>query len=328
MNYEEFISAVQEYILNNEEWKDYECKFYAKGFSNNEDIEDREFVHTTNIKYFSVESDILMEDFIILNIVKSSKCTGSCCFAVKYLYEEFQSGSWERVHYVINENVVRLDYQKLNEMVSNITDYSNVKEKLIIRPINYSDNRYELKDMVFKVYGDIALVLYAIIYDDERGLGTTKIPKTVFESWEKDFDEVWNEALINTNIYALPRMYMNPMESYKPPFSLGAFMALDSKIKKLSPKQVPTITTTKQINGAVAMFYPGVMDKIAELFDSSYYIAFTGTCDVKVHHKDSISPRDVLLNLKNMNKNFPEELLSRKVFYYDKDTKELTMLEL
>lgn len=123
-------------------------------------------------------------------------------------------------------------------------------------------------------------------------------------------------------------MYMNPMESHNPPFSLGAFMSLDSKIKKLLLGQVPTITTTRKVNRAIAMFYPGVMDRIAELFDSSYYIAFTGISDIRVHHKDSILPRNVLLNLKSMNKAFPAELLSRKVFIYDKDTKELKVLEL
>ena len=328
MNYNEFIDAVQDYILKNDEWRNYECKFYPDGFSNNNDIEERELVHNTNLTYHSVESDILIGDFIVLNLNKEPNCTSSCRFSVKYLYEEFQKGSWERVHYVIQENISSINYDKVNDIVSNLPDYDTTKEKLIIRPLNYADNRYELKNVVHKTYGDIALVLYAILYDDERGLGTMKIPQNVFDGWEKDFDEVWENALLNTNIYALPRMYLDPSEMENPTFTLGAFMALDSKIKKLWPRQVPTITTTKKINGAIAMFYPGVMDKIAELFNSSYYIAFTGINDVRVHHKDSISPRNVLSSLKSMNKAFPEELLSRKVFYYDKDTKELTTLEL
>lgn len=328
MTYIEFITAVQEYISSNNEWENLEYKFYPKGFSNNTDIEDREFVYTTNIKYYSTESDVLMGDFIVLNIMKSTNCTSSCRFSINYLYEEFSKGSWERVHHIIDGNILQVDNQAMNELVSNMTDYEIVKEKLIIRPLNYNDNRYELKNVIYKTYGDIVLVLYAILYDDERGLGTMKIPKDVFERWEKDFDEVWDDALLNTNVYALPRMYLDPMETDNPPFSLGAFMALDSKIKKLLPRQVPTITTTKKINGAIAMFYPGVMDKIAELYDSSYYIAFTGISDVRVHHKDSISPRNVLSNLKSINKAFPAELLSRKVFFYDKDTKELKVLEL
>ena len=88
----------------------------------------------------------------------------------------------------------------MKDIVSNLTDYDITKEKLIIRPLNYNDNWYELKNIVHKTYGDIALVLYAILYDDERGLGTMKIQQSVFESWEKDIDEVWNEALLNTNI--------------------------------------------------------------------------------------------------------------------------------
>ena len=105
MTYIEFLSAVQEYICHNEKWKDHECKFFAKGFSNNEDREDREFVYATNIKYYSVESDVLMGDFIILNIGNSSKYTTSCRFSVKYLYEEFQKGSWEMVYRIMNKKL-------------------------------------------------------------------------------------------------------------------------------------------------------------------------------------------------------------------------------
>ena len=49
MNYNEFIDAVQDYILKNDEWRNYECKFYPDGFSNNNDIEERELVHNTNL---------------------------------------------------------------------------------------------------------------------------------------------------------------------------------------------------------------------------------------------------------------------------------------
>ena len=52
-------------------------------------------------------------------------------------------------------------------------------------------------------------------------------------------------------------------------------MALNSDIKSLSAHAVPTITTTSQMNGAIAMFYPGVKERLAELFGGDYYVAFT-----------------------------------------------------
>lgn len=56
-----------------------------------------------------------MGDFIILNIGNSSKYTTSCRFSVKYLYEEFQKGSWEMVYRIIEENILQAGYHEMNE---------------------------------------------------------------------------------------------------------------------------------------------------------------------------------------------------------------------
>lgn len=106
-------------------------------------------------------------------------------------------------------------------------------------------------------------------------------------------------------------------------------MALNSDITSLPPLAVPTVTTTTQINGAIAMFYPGVMERIAELFGDDYYIAFTGTCEARLHKKGTIQPRNILMRLKQMNKAFdPSETLSNKVYLYETANQELRQLEL
>ena len=65
--------------------------------------------------------------------------------------------------------------------MKNITDYEFIRNRLIVRPINFTDNKYELKDCVYKKIGDIALVLYVLLYDDEKmGLGTVKAQKDIY----------------------------------------------------------------------------------------------------------------------------------------------------
>ena len=121
---------------------------------------------------------------------------------------------------------------------------------------------------------------------------------------------------------AQPRLYVNPLDTYKPPYHLGAFMALNSDIKSLSKLSIPCITSTKQTNGAIVMFYPGVKERIAELYNNSFYVAFTSVHDIRIHCIGSIPPRKILDNVKHMNATFPkEDILSRKVWFYDKDKK-------
>jgi hypothetical protein len=106
-------------------------------------------------------------------------------------------------------------------------------------------------------------------------------------------------------------------------------MSVSNKIREIGPADIPVVTTTKQRNGAIAMFYPGVKEKLAELFGGNYYVAFTSVDDARIHAKGTISPIDILSRLKDVNDHFPkEDILSRKVFFYDAAKKVFDTLEL
>lgn len=212
-------------------------------------------------------------------------------------------------------------------------DYEVLKEKLFIRPINYSDHRYELKANVYRQIGDIALVLYVLASDEHAGgehnVMSIKLPRSMMEAWELPEDEVWDSAMTNTYMMAPPRLYASPFDVCNAPYHKGAFMALNSDITSLSEHSVPTITTTKQMNGAIAMFYPGVKERIAELYGGDYYVAFMGIHTVMAHKKGTIPPINILRGIKDTNKAFdPSETLSRKVYLYERGAKEFKQLEL
>ena len=179
----------------------------------------------------------------------------------------------------------------------------------------------------------MVLVLYILASDENDGkrhdVMSIKIPKSSMQAWGIAEEEVWENALSNTYIMAPPRIYLNAMDIVNPPYHRGAFMALNSDITSLAPNAVPTVTTTAQINGAIAMFYPGVMKRIAELFGDDYYIAFTGTSEARLHKKGTIQPRNILMRIKQMNKAFdPSEVLSNKVYLYETANQEMRQLEL
>ncbi len=82
-----------------------------------------------------------------------------------------------------------------------------------------------------------------------------------------------------------------------PPYTQGAFMAFDISLKDKSII-APTITTVKKKNGAIAMFYPGVLEKLAEICGGSYYVSFTSIHDVRIHPISTVQPRRILRSLK------------------------------
>lgn len=332
MEYLTFVEELKNHILENEEWNISEenYKFYPDGYTAESDIE-KEFIRNTNVKYNRVESDTLMGDFLNLTVSLEGRTDTYYRFSVKNLYNEFKEYGWERVDFIISENIKLAVFYDADEIMENLTDYAVIHNRLIIRPINFTDNKYELKDCVYKKIGDIALVLYVLLYDDdEMGLGTLKVRKVFSDRWNKDYSEIWEEALLNTNVWAPPRMYMRAIDLIDPPYTQGAFMSLGYKFEKNNPLSAPTITTVKKKNGAIAMFYPGVLEKLAEICGGSYYVSFTSIHDVRIHPVSTVQPRQILRSLKNVNKMFnqPSDILSRQIFIYDFEMKNLTQIEM
>lgn len=333
MTYEEFKDSFKEQLVQKSEWGVFESnvRFYNKGFSSPDNKKEQEFIRDTNIRYYKTESDVLISDFMTITIKDSEEdVKHQCRFGLQALYENFVDKGWEFVWKAVKEN---LDLGKQvfeTGVLSMVNDYQAVKERLIIRPINYTDHKYNLKEAVYRQTGDIALVLYLIIYeDDKKGLGTTKIHKKTFEAWQKGIDEVWEAALTNTYVLAPPRMYMTPFDRMNPPYERGAFMALGSKMKSFGKLSIPSVTTVKQVNGAIAMFYPGIKEKIASMAGGSYYAAFTSIHEAEIHCINTISPKTILKNIQKVNKAFdPEETLTRKVYFYNAEKGTFNALEL
>lgn len=321
MTYEEFRDELLEQIVQKSEWgiTAGNVRFYNEGYTAPDDPEDLDFIRSSNMRYHNTESDVLVGDYMLLDVGDKNKPHNQCRFELCKFYEYFQKEGWDSVWGIIKKNINLCYEVQSTGVLGSIENYEAVKERLIIRPINYADNKHGLKDAVYKKTGDIALVLYVILYDNEQDLGTSKIPQLAFETWNKPFDEVWDAAIANTYIIAPPRMYMTAIDCYKPPYEKGAFMAVGSKMKSFGKLQIPVVTTVKQINGATAMFYPGVKERIAQMAGGSFYVAFTSMHEAKIHCYKTIPPHIIRKNVRDLNKNFnkKEEVLTNKVYFYD-----------
>ena len=334
MAYKEFISELQKKLEEKKQELGYNKIVFLADGSTSSDVKELSVIRETNIKYHKTESDVLIGDYIILYQYKDKR-EQMCRFNCGQLYREYEKDSWaavwEQILSSINASRKFIELGIIDLLEKN--EYAPIKDKLFIRPLNFKDHQYELKDHIYRRIGDMVLVLYILASDENDGkrhdVLSIKVPKPSMQAWGIAEEEVWENAMINTYIMAPPRIYLNPMDIVNPPYHRGAFMALNSDITSLPPLTVPTVTTTAQINGAIAMFYTGVMKRIAELFGDDYYIAFTGTSEARLHKKGTIQPRTILMRLKQMNKAFdPSETLSNKVYLYETANQELRQLEL
>lgn len=329
MIYQEFCKEFKERVLKNKTWgiKEAGYRFYPNGLMAQGDPKLLEFIRNTNAKYHGIESDILCGDYVVLRVDMGCDEIAESRYAMRDLYERYQSCGWQEIFNILDGHFATVKKFRRDVFSAPFESYEAAKERLMIRPINYTDNKFLLKNHIYKLYGDIALVVYLVFYDDERGLGGTKLPKQLLTKWNKSCEEVYWTGFENTVKKALPRVYENPCADYENP-NIGDFMSEDSRIKSLNTFLAPMVTTTKKMNGAIAMFYPGVKEKLAELIGGSFYAVFTSIHEARIHRVDSMPLENVLHTLQEINEQFPkEELLSRRVFLYDKDKKTFEMIK-
>ena len=277
------------------------------------------FIKSTNQKYYNSNSDVLEGDFVEIVINNDDK---KSFIRIEMDYLKHMNNTEEVSEYVKHSIE---EYGKISEDIKFVIDrmefYDLIKDRLIIRPLNYNNNKNNLEDYVYDTFGDIALVLYAVI-DDEESLHTVKIPYDIFKKWNLDKKVVFTAAMDSTKKSAEARIYTD-LRSIN-----GDGMDINDNVI-LESNTIPMITTTRKTNGAIAMFYPGVKEKIAEMFDDSFYVAFTSIHEAMIHKKGTIEPSSIRRHIRATNRTFgKEETLTEEVYYYDKDNHSFGMVNL
>ena len=277
------------------------------------------FIKSTNQKYYNSNSDILEGDFVEIVMNNDDK---ESSIRIEMDYLKHMNNTEEVSEYV--KNSIK-EYGKISEDIKFVIDrmefYDLIKDRLIIRPLNYNNNKNNLEDYVYDTFGDIALVLYAVI-DDEESLHTVKIPYDIFKKWNLDKKVVFTAAMDSTKKSAEARIYTDLRSINSDGMDINDNIILESST-------IPMITTTRKTNGAIAMFYPGVKEKIAEMFDDSFYVAFTSIHEAMMHKKGTIEPSSIRCHIRATNRTFgKEETLTEEVYYYDKDNHSFGMVNL
>lgn len=336
MNYEKFLEEFKETIFTLPVITEADARvvIHLSGEKAEPGDSDTElFIRNTNMKYFSTESDSLLGDFaeLILPALNDTDKTNFIRFEIRHLYDLYCSNGWDEISDYIGTSIsyAGMLESSAENVIDSMYSYEKIRDRLIVRPLNYKQNKAQLEGFVYKTIGDIALVLYAVVLDDEQNscLNTIKIPYMVFEKWNIDKENLLVSTLINTNVFAMPRLYTNIFKIESTSEEESAFMAADFPAKSLKPDTIPLLTTTRKTNGAIAAFYPGVKEKIAEMFGDSFYVAFTSIHEAMIHKIGTVDPSDIRRHVMATNRAFSsDETLSDNVFLYDCNTRVFSMV--
>lgn len=302
---------------------------HKQGETAGDDANLERFIVSTNTKYYNSDSTSLLGDFIELAFSNADDPASFVRFSLDMLNgiltKSGETGLAEYINHSVDYAAHMQDHSA--SILDDMSNFDRISDKLIVRPLNYKNNSKVLEPYVYKIVGDIALVLYAVVLDDVENncLNTVKIPKSVAELWGKSTEELFDFCIQRTIEFAPPRIYKDIL-------NIDSVSDEESKVEnigKLDKGTIPLLTTTRKTNGAIAVFYPDVLKQISDAFGTSLYIAFTSIHEAMIHAEGTIDASSIRNHIRATNNTFgPEDTLSYEVFFYDRETELTSMVNL
>lgn len=196
--------------------------------------------------------------------------------------------------------------------------YESIKKNLFIRVCGIDDNKIMLGTVPYKKVENLAITYHIMVKVGDEGMSSAMITKDMLESFNISSDQLYEDALKNSQVI-LPAKVDTMMNML--------FGAADIEMDSMGmPGQPPMVVVTNRlgINGASALFYPGVMDKVAETLHDDYYVLPSSIHEViAIPVSLGSNYRDLERMVREVNEMAvaPEDQLSNSVYRYDSKAK-------
>lgn len=195
-----------------------------------------------------------------------------------------------------------------------IYDYNYIKNRLFVRVINHEKNKELLKDCPYEVVEDLAVTYRWSAYHNSDGMASALIHNKELEIWGVTKEQLKEDAISNTK------------EMFPP-----TIQKIQSVIPiSLDEDNIPlyVLSNGDHMNGATAMVYNEVLCDFANKMEQNLYILPSSIHEViLVMEKDGGDVKDLQQIVKEANETIvePEEILSDSVYYFDRETKDITI---
>lgn len=320
ISYEEFYQSLKDAMLEPEMALEYgdKLRFLDKGYHPAGWMKDElNLVRSINTKRFNDTSDVLQGDFLIVKPTLEMQVR----LSVLELYGQYCTGGMPAVRAAVRKALhFRVEGQ---EGLRDLYDYKKVRDRLYVRALNYGMNSAKMEGAVVRQAGvDIYLVLYMMISQTPGNVNWTKVPAKCVESWGMTEQEAIDRTLEDCSVRQPARLYLNFSDINSKDPEIGKFMDRDVRIGSMRSAALTTYASS--LNGAVAIFYPGVMQRLAEIVGGSYFVSFTSIHEVMIHGKGFRNVQQVVNALRRTNRAFnTDDKLTDYVHWYDAEKKAL-----
>jgi hypothetical protein len=291
-------------------------------------------IHETNLEedsvYFKEGNGASKEDRLYVECARQGEICEACALRTRELYEMYCGGvTMQEILRAALHGLGRIKQEGLFDKALSLEDYEAVKEDLFIRLVNFDKEKEDLAGAIYHVIGDIALVLYLRIGEVDGYTTSLKIRVQLLDKWGMSAKQVFDKAMLNTYFYAPPRIFCWEKLFTNPDYNGDNFMNLCSEYKLDKNIAGSCLSTTKRTNGAVAVFLPGVAQRLGQLLGEDFFIAFTSMHEAMIHNDKVISALDLKRILQDTvdEATAEEDFLTYRIYHYERETNHFTCIQ-
>lgn len=214
-------------------------------------------------------------------------------------------------------------YQKhktfVNLDTSMFMQWSAVREKVVMKVINYNYNQELLKSVPHDRFLDLAVVYYYILDTKEDHEATVLIHNHHIDLWEINKDELKSAAWHNYQKFY--KISVQGLDEVIMEMAGMSISEMEQRPRRMQPI-LYLVTNQRQINGATAILFPDKMEALAEYLQTDLYIlpssihellVFPKTVDMAAELKEMVHDINVT-SVQRM------EVLSDEVYLYSRNT--------
>lgn len=198
--------------------------------------------------------------------------------------------------------------EEATKIAADVNDYERIREKLFIRLSPIDGNGDALKGIPHKTVCDLAMTFHVLCGENPDDFSQYSITNGLLEIYGISEDQLYADAMMNS-------MKLLPI----------SVMSLDKIVEGYErSKSGPTVVSnSKNIFGAAAVLYPGVLEKLTVRMEGSYYLLPSSVHEWIVIRDDGFVDAEGLADfVKSVNTEHiaKEERLSDHVYHYDKNS--------
>lgn len=250
-------------------------------------------------------------------------------------YEAYESGEIT-LRCIVDDVLDTYERNKVNQSVDMrfFMNYERIKDKIIFKLIHAERNEELLKDIPHIRYLDLAIVFQCLISDEMFGNATIMIHNAHLKIWEITEEELYKKAIKNT-----PKLQQYDIKTMRD--VLCEMMRLEElegkeiidreeylrELRDATPMYV--LSNRTRVQGASCILYPDILRDFAAAIKSDFYILPSSIHEVILLPAQGDEDEEGLKNMVrevNETQVEREEVLSDSVYYYNRETGELSIV--